>query len=525
LRIAGDSEEVSLRELGSSVVLHSLLTSSPALFQSWENFDDLVQKFVGVTDSMNVVQLDNVMKHAKASISTIKKEKDLVDLQKLVVSMDLGTQTISGHPFFSPLSSEQTILPRAFTLMGQKFTLDSWVTSNVTFDRIVNDRGHKVQRRIPSVLDVVYTVFNNEHVGAELSRRMKDKNGKPFRDGYPYHARLLALRKVLENVPEKLWSSSIYFQWLATLRKLSTPLDEISASISSADAGRLPQTACSAAWQDRVLNTQCASWTQLRHDSILYVKQSYSGMLLCEYPAGYVEPNPAFWSQFLEMAKYTLRLLQNLKTPKDLKEDKNNSWKWTHQSMIHVFQNFEQVLKKLVSISEKQAANKPLITPQTYESIRSGVENISEDTFLKSVMEESHGSGSSRYDGWYPSLFFPSRNFSGKWDPVIADVHTDLPDEMAGDPGCVLHEGVGNVHTMLVAFKREDSVICYAGPVMSHYEFTCEINERKNDAEWREMLRTQPPPHPEWTRSFLAPCTNPAASGYKHETEGGRSYP
>jgi len=144
---------------------------------------------------------------------------------------------------------------------------------------------------------------------------------------------------------------------------------------------------------------------------------------------------------------------------------------------------------------------------------------MSEVRFLKNVIEESHGSGSTRYLGWYPTLFYGSREDSGKWDPLIADVHTDTPDQIAGDPGCVLHQAVGNVHTMLVAVDRGDSVMCYGGPVLSHYEFTCPINERKNDAEWRDILRSTAPPHPRWTQSFLVPGTNAQAAAYKHHDE------
>lgn len=50
----------------------------------------------------------------------------------------------------------------------------------------------------------------------------------------------------------------------------------------------LPQVALTAAYQFRVANTQLASWTQLRHDAILYVKQSFGAMCTCEYPAGYL---------------------------------------------------------------------------------------------------------------------------------------------------------------------------------------------------------------------------------------------
>src|SRR5512141_744829 len=51
------------------------------------------------------------------------------------------------------------------------------------------------------------------------------------------------------------------------------------------------------AWAMKTLNTQLASWTQLRHDTILYAKQSYTREALCSYPAGYVEPRVAFWQR------------------------------------------------------------------------------------------------------------------------------------------------------------------------------------------------------------------------------------
>jgi hypothetical protein len=52
----------------------------------------------------------------------------------------------------------------------------------------------------------------------------------------------------------------------------------------------------SRAWQKKQLQTAAASWAELRHDTILYAKQSYSGSIICEYPEGYVEPYPAFFA-------------------------------------------------------------------------------------------------------------------------------------------------------------------------------------------------------------------------------------
>ena len=42
------------------------------------------------------------------------------------------------------------------------------------------------------------------------------------------------------------------------------------------------------------LNTQMASWTELRHDTLLYAKPTYTDPGLCVYPDGYVEPRLEF---------------------------------------------------------------------------------------------------------------------------------------------------------------------------------------------------------------------------------------
>ncbi|MEO8425932.1 MAG: DUF3160 domain-containing protein [Verrucomicrobiota bacterium] len=117
-----------------------------------------------------------------------------------------------------------------------------------------------------------------------------------------------------------------------------------------------------------------------------------------------------------------------------------------------------------------------------------------------------------------------SLSYCDKWDAIVADVHTDLPDEL--DPGSVLHEGVGNVHMLVLAVDHGNEKVMYAGPVLSHYEFELVgPPKRMSDTDWKEGWnkagfydRTlwpeedEPtrdwsalPQHPEWTRSYLVP--------------------
>src|SRR6185436_1491987 len=67
--------------------------------------------------------------------------------------------------------------------------------------------------------------------------------------------------------------------------------------------GGLPAVARTEAWGRRVLNTQLASWAQLRHDTILYVKQSYTTGAACEFPEAYVDPYPAFYARLAAYAR------------------------------------------------------------------------------------------------------------------------------------------------------------------------------------------------------------------------------
>ena len=75
---------------------------------------------------------------------------------------------------------------------------------------------------------------------------------------------------------------------LSALRALSPVPEEIA---DPAAAG-LPRVAASDAWSRRILGAQLASWAELRHDTLLYAKQSYTGGIGCAYPTPTSSPAP-----------------------------------------------------------------------------------------------------------------------------------------------------------------------------------------------------------------------------------------
>src|SRR5206468_4142586 len=135
------------------------------------------------------------------------------------------------------------------------------------------------------------------------------------------------------------------------------------------------------------------------------------------------------------------------------------------------FRNFARQTGLLKGIAVKQLAQKPLTAEET--------------RVLKDVVQISQGSGFTRYNGWYPKLFYKGPEDCGKWDALVADVHTDVPAPVLGDPGCVLTQGVGCVDLLLVAIDSGKDRMVYAGPLLSHYEFEMPRVTRKSDSEWK----------------------------------------
>jgi hypothetical protein len=508
-RVAGPEEYSSPRELGSALILNELAKRSGAL-DIWTQLDEILQVFVGVSDSMGFAQLDRLQATFELpSLQEIESLSELETLQRTIENGDFGDQQILSHPFVATHSGPPLTLPRSFAVFGQKFVMDSWALSNLVFDRLLWD-GKKVSRRLPSALDVAFTVFGNRNAADLLADRIQRSDGVPFRDGYPVQHHLAALHEVFGRMPEGSWNQSIYTGWLGVLRELSTPADVF--------GGHVPQAFRTKAWANRVMNTQLGSWTELRHDTVLYAKQSSTPPVLCSFPYSYLEPSLGFWDAMQSLAARTRMQLESMDRSggvtafHDMFGPISTTLRILTSNQIKHLQTFESTLKKLRGIAAKQQQGLDL--------------DRAEELFLADMVEIMLDYvGERTYSGWYPKLYYhPSyttsgENFPGspgydvhagdKWDALVTDVHTDYPDQQIGDPGTILMQGVGNVGMMFVAIDCEDDgTRHYSGPVYTHYEFTSGEGkfERMTDEQWKRKVKgNNVPSLPEWTEDFFVP--------------------
>ena len=355
---------------------------------------------------------------------------------------------------------------KGLRFMGQRFVPDSYMFQNLVapavgmyvgtgkpFTMKMTQMGPA--RCLPRGLDIMAVV------GSERAYEiLKQEGDTEYQDKKTsYDQQLKQLRDEFAAFTQEDWNRNLYWSWLYALKPL---LDEFGEGY--------PTYMQTQAWQDKELNTTLASWTELRHDTILYAKQSYTPRLASapgpppppQKPlVGYIEPVPEFYARMLDLTGMTREGLSQLGALSQ-KEDNRLA-------------NLESVLDRSLSIAINELEGKEL-TDDDYAFIRdfgSSLENI-----IVGVEAE------------------------GKETTIVADVHTDTnaPEE-------VLEEGVGYVDLNLVAYKVPDGrIIIGAGPTLSYYEFKQPIDDRLTDEAWKEMLESgNTPPRPAWTSSFYQP--------------------
>ena len=232
-------------------------------------------------------------------------------------------------------------------------------------------------------------------------------------------------------------------------------------------------------WQQK-MNTQLGSWAELRHDNLLYAKQSYTGIPICSYPYSYVEPFPDFY--------------KSLKTISDLTITAFNQFSqfYAKEKIIQYFMNFKSSCDTLEIISQKELENQSL--------------SSQEIGFLTRMMRYNTQGCSVGYDSWYSSMYYDNGSLDGLIDPnyIVADYHTSPADENGTIVGYVKHAGTGKVDLLITAITMPDgNNVAFVGPTYSFYDYTTLNFLRLTDEEWRDTYLATAI-RPDWVNVYLA---------------------
>jgi hypothetical protein len=384
----------------------------------------------------------------------------------LDASDDYGQKIMSNFFYVDPLSSDPGKLPVSFKLFGQKFIIDSYIFSEVVYDRIIHN-SKKIYRALPDPLDIM-AVLGNEDAMALLEEEMQE---------YLYAYKISSLKYLVDAYDEDFWQQSLYNTWLSAIRQINPP----------ESSGNLPYFMQTTAWHHEKLNTQLTSWAELRHDNILYGKQSYTGGTGCSYPYTYVEPYPELYENLAIFAENAADFFEEV-----FKDNPVSSSNY----IVGYYRGYAGIMNKFKSIALKELAGS----------------SISEDeiTFLKTMINDYMASGPS-ISGWFCDLFYDI-NKGMNWDYIVADVHTQPTDEYGNIVGHVLHVGNGNINMGVFLAPNPvnpSQLMAFAGPVSSfHFEVTDNFY-RYNDEEWEKKFLTSVnlPERPDWIALYMAGST------------------
>jgi len=217
-------------------------------------------------------------------------------------------------------------------------------------------------------------------------------------------------------------------------------------------------------WWRHTMVTAAGSWAELRHDSLLYVKQplvmmqgGHSDELPASQAGGYVEPRPDIYRALLE-------LVQGLEGR-------------VPAARAEPLQQLRGMLAFLVEVSELELAGRPFpkVVDQRLRQIGTELE----------ALTRGHADR------------LPDQ-------ALIVDVHT-LAD---GRGVRVLHAGVGRVDELWVVVPRGRQWVLTRGGVFSYYEFVGDVGQRLDDHDWGTMLQEgRAPPRPAWAMPVSRPRT------------------
>jgi len=447
-----DSEGTSCMDItGSALALIYLMENmvkSDEVWTLWNNIYLPTVFFVGKADDL--LPQDYLI----AALEYFGQDFTSQNLEDILNESELSAFINRADDFF-PDPEITTLTGKGMRFMGQRFVPDSYI-----FDQLVS-----LERLMPKSLDILAVLNSDEAFNLLEEMGETDYSG--------YLLQLAFLKAKFEDYPEEQWVENLYWNWLYCLMPLLIEKD-----------GGFPPFMQNLAWLRKDLNTALGSWTELRHNTILYAKQSVTPIgdgprnILIR---GYVEPNPWLYARLASLTKLTKEGLLGLSI---LNEDMEG------RLII-----LEDLLLTLKSISEKELTGGEITTDEYKELCLFGETIEDLVTFLEYYDE---------YDWLLPAIDDEM--------PVIADVHTDP------NTSTCLEEGVGYPFRIYVICPVEGELTLTVGGIFSYYEFVQPIANRLTDEEWIEMLRSEAPPElPYWTSEYLDPeyeLTNSAPDNY-----------
>lgn len=442
----------------------------------WKRIYETTGHFAGPSDDLTFLDCERAV---AAAYGTRPRAAHFADERKLPAFM-ARVQKLRKPRILSTLAvwrtkpgwEEQT---QAVSFLGQRFSVDALIFRKLIFDSVGKWRGGPKQpftavyangmwiRGLPRGLDVMAAL------GSDVALRVLEQEGDTAYQGYD--ERLKEVRQAISALEVPEWRRDLYLSRLAAAKALLGRIPDAAPNFCKGETWRLKQ-----------LHTALASWTELKHDTLLYTKQPYSmaqaamaGVGKAGPPPpkprlihGYVEPTPQVFGRLAGAVEGLRDKLTELGYPRDRALERN-------------LDSYAGLLRQLETIARKELAGQAL-SDEEYDLVW----NIGDKIRL-------HLS--------FPHYTDVSVRFMTRMDqemPVVADVATDV------NSGQVLEQAVGWPMIIYAVAPVDGRPTVCKGVTYSYYEFKQPMSNRLTDEEWRKLLvGDKTPTRPQWSERFI----------------------
>ncbi len=438
-------EETKSALLVTYILSHAKAADGTPVATLWERIYEPTSFFVGGSDDPSFKEYKAVADRVFGAGAAPKDYADDARLTRFIEeAKKLPAPRINS--MWVTIFEDEEEATSGFRFMGSRFVIDAFIYENLIWRRVGTLDN---PRMLPSALDAMAAM------GSKTALAILHERGET---GYVGYAENMARMKgAIAALPAGEWTRTLYSAWLYTLMPLLEDKD-----------ARYPAFMRTPRWAARDLNAAIGSYTELKHDTILYAKQvmAEAGGEPIEPTKGYVEPEPLVFSRLLSLVRM---MNGGLGDRGLLSED--------HARLL---KSLDSDTSFLLDIAVKELKNQPLTESENERML-----------FWGEHLEY---------------LTLASADTEGEGRPYFEDTNAALVADIATDPtGRVLELATGRIDEIYVLVPDGTGRLMVSrGGVFSTYEFVVPLSERMTDETWKAKLEAgTAPPAPDWTKMFI----------------------
>jgi hypothetical protein len=432
-------------QVKTGLMLARAITGSDDLTRMWTQIYEPTAFLVGLADDFTPAEMTAAADAVDADWRQSPDKIDEAFVTDLVAELNSMRQVA--------IDPERA----SMRVMGARFVLDSFVLDQLVYPNVASYEGDTAIGRFEgSPLDVAASF------GSDWAYQRQVEAGVPAE--YPdYDPQLEKMTDLVADRTMDQWAGTVYDGWLYALQPMW-----------SRHGAAYPDFMQTEAWAAKAHNTGFGSYTELKHDTLLYAKQAFAEgetPLAPAEPRHWVEPEPVVYARLAAVANLMRAGLEGREL---LASDVGD----VLDRLIEMYRRFER-------LARDELAGAPISADDNLwlETVGSRFELI-----WLLAGEDIEESGAQT--GGFPE----SPNDIAA---VIADIMSN--------PWEALEVGTGYIDRIYVLVPNDQGVFQVArGGVYSYYEFWVPRDQRLTDEEWRQMLvaGTQPD-RPEWMTPYL----------------------